>query len=496
MRTQPIAASPMEFGMSFGRSGGPRPEARPFRMLVMGDFSGRSARSVDESARLAERTVHGIDIETMDDVMKRMNVHISIAGQNLPLRSLDDLHPDALYQSLHLFAEGRVLRAKLRVAATAAQAERELDEWLGAPTKIPETPAPQAQPPSTDLMSQLLGGPARVNAPSLASNADAFIRSIMGNTGTVMPASAGALPRLDDRLSLFMRGVLRDPAFREIESSWRGAHWLINRLELSDDLSLHLLDVSAAELAADMAAHPDPRSGGLAKAVASGGVGHEAFHVILSLHTCPPDAASVRLAGWLARALPGALFCGCAHPGLTGCPSFGTHPDADQWTQPISADAREAWQTLCADAGANALVLAAPRIILRQPYGASSDEIDSFRFEEFVPEELGSAAAHEHYLWGGGSLAVGALLGNRFTDSGWDIDPEAGGSVGDLPVHTWNLGGQAQVKPCAEAWLSDRSTTRLVASGLVPVASIRGRDAVLIGTLQTPGGKPPKPAWV
>lgn len=489
-----IRLSPMEFGMSFGRSGGPRPdEPPPMRILVLGDFSGREARGGVSPASAAQP----VDIETLDDVMARLKVRANIAGQDVAFTSIDDLHPDALYQRLNLFAEGRVLRAKLRATATAAAAEAELNEWLGqagaaSAGKPSAKPAEQASAgASGDLMSQLLGGPAKVNQPTMGVDADEFIRKIMGTTGQVMPASAGALPRLDERLSTFMRGVLREPAFRAIEQSWRGLHWLINRLELDETLKLHIADASEADLLADMAAHTDPASSATAKTLAPGGVSHEAFHVVISLVPCRAEAQSVRLAAWLGGVFKGSLVAIGGEAGLAGCPGFGQVADPDGWTQAMPADAAEAWKAL--ERASGSLVVATPRVILRQPYGAGSDEVDVFKFEEFTPEEKG--AAHEAYLWGPASLAVGVALGSQFTMAGWDLDPGLGGQVEDLPVHSWSAGGQAQVKPCAEAWLSERAMQRLASVGLVAVASVRGRDVVLVSPLQTPAGERPKPAW-
>jgi len=43
--------------------------------------------------------------------------------------------------------------------------------------------------------------------------------------------------------------------------------------------------------------------------------------------------------------------------------------------------------------------------------------------------------------------------------------------------------GETEAKPCAEAWLNERTAEIILEHGIMPVASIRGRDAVEIRAL-------------
>ena len=61
---------------------------------------------------------------------------------------------------------------------------------------------------------------------------------------------------------------------------------------------------------------------------------------------------------------------------------------------------------------------------------------------------------------------------------------EGGGEVSGLPIHKFTIDGEIQVKPCAEAWLSDRAAAAILSRGIMPVLSVRGRDAVQLLTLQ------------
>ena len=103
--------------------------------------------------------------------------------------------------------------------------------------------------------------------------------------------------------------------------------------------------------------------------------------------------------------------------------------------------------------------------------------------------QLPPGSSHESYLWGNPAFACGYLLARAFQSEGWDLNPGAGGELEGLPLHKFKEDGETAVKPCAEAWLSDRSAEALLARGFIPVQSIKGRDAVRVMRLQSVTGK-------
>jgi type VI secretion system protein ImpC len=58
------------------------------------------------------------------------------------------------------------------------------------------------------------------------------------------------------------------------------------------------------------------------------------------------------------------------------------------------------------------------------------------------------------------------------------------GEIGGLPVHSFEADGDTEVKPCAEAWLTDRAADAILARGLMPVLSVRGSDSALLVSLR------------
>jgi type VI secretion system ImpC/EvpB family protein len=437
---------------------GTRPRARrrreddePMRLLVVGDFRGTAG-----SARppLATRPTHRIDVDNFDAVMRRLEPGLSMAAGELRFKRIDDFHPDQLYARLDLF---QALRNR-RSAAPAAT-DDDLGRLLGRP------PTPDAPP-----------------APAPATGIDALIRSVVA-PHVVKDTSAQTrahVMAVDADIAEQMRALLHAAAFQSLEAAWRGVHWLVSNLELDEHLQLHLFDVSREELIADIvAAQGQLSQTGLYQALVGrwrnlpGGQGWSA---LIGLNGFGPSDADIGLlaALGLIAAQVGAPFVGGGDPAVSG---------TDQ-------GALAGWHALRRSEAAPWIALAAPRILLRQPYGKHSDPIESFAFEEIAgPPE------HDDLLWGHGSLAVALLIGRGFTDRGWMMDLEDGGEIGDLPAYTFTRDGEPELQPCAERFLTEGELRALLDAGLVPIASRRDRSAVVVMRVQSISEPPAPLAW-
>jgi type VI secretion system protein ImpC len=79
------------------------------------------------------------------------------------------------------------------------------------------------------------------------------------------PASdqAALVAAVDAAVAESMRRLLHDPAFQALEATWRGIDFLLRQIETDETLKVHLLNLSRAELAADIMASEDLRSSAL-----------------------------------------------------------------------------------------------------------------------------------------------------------------------------------------------------------------------------------------
>jgi type VI secretion system protein ImpC len=118
------------------------------------------------------------------------------------------------------------------------------------------------------------------------------------------------------------------------------------------------------------------------------------------------------------------------------------------------------------------IALAFPRLMLRLPYGSATEPTDLPGFEEFTAN-----FAHEQYAWGNPAFGCAYALADAFRENGWDMQPGGFLELSDLPIHNYQREKEKQTKPAAEAFLTDRAGSRIQDRGVIPLLSIKGRDA-------------------
>jgi type VI secretion system protein ImpC len=482
----------IEFDVTFGTRAKPVPRNSdsPFCLVVLGDFSGRACRSLVEP--VAPRRPLSIDVDNFDRVIEKMGVALRLSSpeaddrvDNLKFASLEDFHPDEVIKQLPALSKLLELRKRLQNPATAGAAAAELQGLMALPLSSSGSAPISATPVESneDTLARLMGNsPAPQPAPIPATgkvDINHLIKSIVAPSVVPhLPArQTGVLTALELELTTRLRAVLHHPQFQALEAAWRSVDFLVRNLDAEENLKLYLLDVSKAELAADLKTQAELQSSGIYSVLY--GQPWAAILADYSFDESLEDLEMLRsmatISSWL-----GAPFIAAASPHLVGCESFGLQPDPNNWTRPMPPESKQAWQALRQMPEAGHLGLALPRFLIRQPYGKGSDEIEAFPFEE-----LPAPDSHESYLWGNPAFLCGYVLAESFKENGWDLDTSGGGEIRDLPVYNFKEDGETQVKPCAEAWLTIRAADRVLEQGLIPVLSIKGRDAVRLAALQS-----------
>lgn len=465
----------------------------PFVLGILGDFSGRASRGICES--LANRRSWPIDCDNFEQAPSRLEVCLrlpdpQIAANRIELKfdSLDDFHPDHFLKRIEPLARLQDARKRLLNPSTANTAAEQLQGLLsGAAPAAPGPPPPATSESNADTLARLLGKTDPSVSPTPPSTASSPLQSlIQGALGAsavpaASPQQAALLSAAELELGSQLRAVLHHPAFQALEATWRGADMLVRGFGGEDNLKLRLIDITKEELAKDLQAGNDLAATGLHRLLQRT-PDSAPFTVLLGLYSFCDSVEDVELLGRLAKVASAAQapFLATATPDCVGCDGFNLHPDPDDWTMHRPAVVREAWQALRALSESTYLALALPRFLLRQPYGKQSDPIDAFPFEE-----LTAALAHESYLWGNPAILCGTLLAPTFLEEGWSMSPSVGGEVGNLPIHKFTREGEIEVKPCAEAWLSERASDAVSKQGFVPVLSVKGSDSVRVTTLQS-----------
>jgi len=500
---------PFDFGEIKLTAGGadspanPKEDA-PFCIAVLGDFSGRSSRGQAET-NIADRRAVPIDRDNFDEVLARFNPGISLAlGGNAPLTlqfsELDDFHPDRLFERAGILRRLRDVRLRLQHPATFAAAAEE----LGVKPESQPSARPGARGESADAVasgdlqtglgglldevveqSQDRGSEGR---PSRAPDElQRFVRRVTEPhlVAAADPRQAELLGVIDRALSAQMRALLHVPTFQALEAAWRAVFFLVRRIETNSQLKLYLIDISKEELTADLMSSPDLGASGAYRLLVEKSVGTpgaEPWAAIAGNYTFGPEREDAELLARLAKIAraAGAPFIAAASPRLLGCESLAETPHPRDWKLAPDADSTAAWAALRALPEASAIGLALPRFLLRLPYGKKTDPIESFDFEE-MPD----APTHEDYLWGNPAFACALLLAQSFSEYGWEMRPGVRAEIDGLPLHVYQQNGESELQPCSETLLTEEAAGRILERGLMPLVTLKGRDAVRLVRFQS-----------
>ncbi len=474
----------MQFEFRFGRPRHPasRPDGEePFRILVLGDLTGRDP--AQRSAPLAQRRPLRVNVDNLDQIFARLSprLDLTLAGAPLAieLRNLDDFHPDALFRRLAPFAALRKLRAELGDPALFRRAAAALG---ASPPAAPGPTPSQVEEAAADVERLLGRKPDAAPAPAAAPGAalmERWLREIVAPHVVADTAREQEhyIAAADAAIAEQMRRLLHHPTFQAIEATWRGISRLVTQLETGETLQVFLLDVARDELAADIAlARDDPNRSVLYRHLCGPDTeppDGRRWSLLVADFSFGPGAEEVPLLAALGAlaARAGAPLLAAASIEALGCAGIGQLPQPASW-RPLSPEAETRWAALRTSAGAPWIGLALPRVLARLPYGANSDPIESFAFEE-----LPDLHEHEAYLWSNPAFALALLAGQAFQEEGWDMDLDRQLDVDDLPSYTLREDAEAKLQPCAELLLSESVGEAMLAQGIMPLLSYRSRNA-------------------
>jgi type VI secretion system protein ImpC len=463
-------------------------EERSFRLLVLGDFSGRTSRTAHRST-LPELRPLSVDRDDLDGVIARMAPSLALrvsdadAALELRLTSLDDLHPDRIFATAPVFGELRELR---RRASDPAAWRRVAAELRGDQAPPPPPPRASAAATSGAVLDLILdevepmpeGTPDRPRALQ-EDELQAYVRGIVAPhlVANPDPRQVDVLRSLDAAVTRQMRTLLHHPDFQALDSLWRSIDLLVRRVETSPRLRVDLVDVTLDEIRGDAARFAAGDSSGLRDLLLRRSAAGDPWSLVVANWSLGQSDADIELLAVLAALgrEAGAPCIAGADPSLSGIHDL----HADDLDSPARMPSED-WASLRRLPEASYLALALPRFLVRLPYGEEDEPCDDLEFEEFD-----GPPAHEEYLWANGAFVCAILLAGSFSQSGWEMRPGELRDLDRLPLHLRRLDGAAETQPCAEIAMTEDLAERLLDAGLVPLASIRDRDLVRIVRFQS-----------
>ena len=147
------------------------------------------------------------------------------------------------------------------------------------------------------------------------------------------------------------------------------------------------------------------------------------------------------------------------------------------------------WRSLRESEDARYLGLTMPRFLARLPYGAKTEPVEEFNFEE----DTNGAEGEERFTWCNSAYAMATNITRAFKLYGWTSNIrgiESGGAVEGLPAFTFpDADGGVAMKCPTEIAIPDRREAELAKNGFMPLIFKKNSDfAAFIGaqSLQKP----------
>ena len=312
----------------------------------------------------------------------------------------------------------------------------------------------------------------------------------------VVASIQAIVAEIDKKLSEQVNEILHTSDFQDLEGSWRGLHYLVNNSETDTMLKIRVLNISKKDLQKTLkrfkgAAWDQSPIFKKLYEQEYGQLGGEPYACVVSDYYFDHSPQDVETLGELAKigAACHAPVLTAAAPSLFGMENWQELGNPRDLQKIFSTPDYAAWRSLRESEDSRYLGITMPRFLARRPYGAKSDPVEEFDFEE---DTSGQDASK--YTWSNSAYAMGVNINRSYKQYGWCSrirGIEAGGAVEGLPTHTFPTddGGVDMTCP-TEIGISDRREAELAKSGFMPLIHKKNTDlAAFIGaqSLQKPG---------
>jgi type VI secretion system protein ImpC len=293
---------------------------------------------------------------------------------------------------------------------------------------------------------------------------------------------------IDRKLSEQINQIMHHPDFQALEGAWRGLGYLVTNTETDTLLKIRVMNLSKKELAKNLKRFKGTawdQSPVFKKIYEEeyGQLGGEPYGCLVGdyyFDHSPQDVDLLRSISQIAAAAH-APFIAAAGANLLGMENWSELSNPRDLAKIFTTPDYAAWRSLREDDDAKYLALTMPRTLARLPYGAKTDPVEEFDFEEDT-----DGADSSKYTWQNAAYAMAVNINRSFKSYGWCTrirGVESGGAVENLPTHTFpSDDGGVDMKCPTEIAITDRRSAELDKMGLMPVVHRKNSDmAAFIG---------------
>jgi type VI secretion system protein ImpC len=342
-------------------------------------------------------------------------------------------------------------------------------------------------------LDRILSQTFRTNSDVVAKEVDTLVEQAVANASLVsddaLETIDALLENLDSRISAQVNEIIHHPEFRTLEGTWRGLQYLVSNTATDEKLKIRVLNITKKELGKVFRTFKGTAwdQSPLFKKLYEeefGSPGGEPYGAIIGdyyFDHSAPDVEILQRMAQIAAAAHSPFITG-ASPELMGMKSWQELANPRDLTKIFTTADYAAWRSLRKSEDSKYVGIALPRFLARMPYGAKTNAVEAFDFEE----NTGVSGEHDKYTWSNAAYAMGVNITRAFKEYGWCSrirGVESGGVVQNLPVHTFPTDdGGVDMKCPTEIAITDRRENELGKNGFMPLSHWKNTDyAVFVG---------------
>ncbi|MEG1679324.1 MAG: type VI secretion system contractile sheath large subunit, partial [Stenotrophomonas sp.] len=229
------------------------------------------------------------------------------------------------------------------------------------------------------------------------------------------------IAEIDRKLTEQLNHIIHHADMQQLEGAWRGLHYLVNNTETDTQLKIRVLNISKKELGKTLKRYKGTAwdQSPIFKKIYEqeyGQLGGEPYGCLVGdyyFDNSPPD---VELLAGIAQvaAAAHAPFISAAAPKLMGMDGWNELANPRDLAKIFSTPDYAAWRSLRDSEDSKYIGLAMPRTLSRLPYGANTNPVDEFDYEEDT-----AGADSSKYTWQNAAYAMAVNINRSFKQYGW-----------------------------------------------------------------------------
>jgi type VI secretion system protein ImpC len=318
--------------------------------------------------------------------------------------------------------------------------------------------------------------------------AEQALRDTAVISNDVLATIESLIAQIDQKLSEQINLIIHSEEFQKVESAWRGLHYLVNNTETDETLKIRVMNISKGDLHKTLKKYKGTawdQSPFFKKLYEEeyGQFGGEPYGSLVADYYFDNSGPDVDLLTQMAKisAAAHAPFIAAADPSVMLMDSWQELANPRDLTKIFQTPEHAAWRSLRESEDSRYIGLAMPRFLARAPYGAKTNPVEEFDFEEDT-----AGADSSKYTWANAAYAMATNINRSFKMYGWCSrirGIESGGAVEGLPVHSFPTDdGGIDMKCPTEIAISDRREAELAKNGFMPLVHKKNSDfAAFIG---------------